>query len=93
MKTEIDELESKWTQLKVRQDLDGGDPHNSKKRNSTWRVWANLIHRGGYIKEWKYYDNFYEDMGEKPFGATLKKRYNFLPHGINNSYWLKKRLT
>lgn len=89
MKAEIDELESQWTELKVTQDLDGGDPHNCKKRNSTWRVWDMLMHRGGYIKEWQRYDKFYEDMGEKPRGAVLHKKHSFIPHGTHNSYWKK----
>jgi len=89
MKTEIDELESKWTELSVAEDIDAGDPHDCKKRNSTWRVWDRLIHRGGHIKDWQHYEKFYEDMGEKPRGAILKKRHSFIPHGTYNSYWEK----
>ena len=89
MKKQIDELEAKWTELSVVEDIDGGDPHNCKKRNSTWRVWDRLIHRGGYIKDWKHYENFYKDMGEKPRGAILKKKNSFIPHGTYNSFWKK----
>jgi len=89
VKKQIDELEAKWTELSVVEDIDGGDPHNCKKRNSTWRVWDRLIHRGGYIKDWKHYENFYKDMGEKPRGAILKKKNSFIPHGTYNSFWKK----
>jgi len=87
MKKEIDELEAKWNELSVVEEIDAGDPLNCKKRNSTWRVWDKLMHRGGYIKDWQHYEKFYEDMGEKPFGAVLQKRHSFIPHGTHNSYW------
>lgn len=56
--------------------------------SKTYKSWeAVKYHSNGYVERWSKFENFLEDMGEKPDDKFLIRRNPLEPHGPDNSYW------
>jgi hypothetical protein len=64
----------------------GLKPRHGMTNTPTWNTWSAMVYRctnvenrqyetyGGMLcKEWKIFENFYSDMGERPTGTTLDR--------------------
>jgi len=67
---------------------------------STYNIWSSMITRTKNInnkyygargirvcKRWEKFENFLEDMGEKPEGKTLDRKNNNGNYNLNNCKW------
>jgi len=78
-----------------------------KRRSPTYNVWAAMVQRctnpldrnysyyGGrgitVCERWREFQNFYEDMGEKPDGLTLDRIDNDKNYASDNCRWVPMR--
>ncbi len=53
---------------------------------STYRAWTGT-RRYGRIKRWEKFENFLEDMGERPEGSRLVRISRNRPYSRSNSVW------
>lgn len=53
-----------------------------------WYAWQQARRQAnGVVKRWMEFENFYNDMGDKPDDSALAKKDQKLRHGPDNSYW------